>query len=106
MYKSTELEINKLLMEVLQNNASDLHLVAGKPPTLRVDSKLVELKNYDVLSGNVIASMVDVLLDSDEKRKHFRDERELDFSFSFKDNVRFRVNAYFQKGFTAAALRI
>jgi twitching motility protein PilT len=106
MYKSTELEINKLLMEVLQNNASDLHLVTGKPPILRVDSALVELKQYDVLSGTTISSMIDVLLDSDEKRKKFKDERELDFSFSFKDNVRFRVNAYFQKGFPAAALRI
>jgi twitching motility protein PilT len=106
MYKSTELEINKLLMEVLQNNASDLHLVTGKPPILRVDSALVELKQYDVLSGTTISSMIDVLLDSDDKRKKFKDERELDFSFAFKDNVRFRVNAYFQKGFPAAALRI
>ncbi|HYE22045.1 MAG TPA: type IV pilus twitching motility protein PilT [Verrucomicrobiae bacterium] len=106
MYKSTELEINKLLMEVLQSNASDLHLLAGKPPVLRVDSSLIELKNYDVLSGNVIAGMVDVLLDSDEKRKAFRDEKELDFSFAFKDNVRFRVNAYYQKGYVAAALRV
>jgi twitching motility protein PilT len=106
MYKSTELEINKLLMEVLQNNASDLHLVAGKPPVIRVDSSLIELKNYEVLSGNSIAGMVDVLLDSDDKRQKLREEKELDFSFAFKDNVRFRVNAYFQKGFLAAALRL
>ncbi|MGE5297566.1 MAG: hypothetical protein ACM3KM_00175, partial [Acidobacteriaceae bacterium] len=64
MYKSTELEINKLLMEVLQQNASDLHLVAGKPPTIRVDSALIELKQYDVLSGNAIAGLIDVLLDT------------------------------------------
>jgi len=93
-------------MEVLQRNASDLHLVAGKPPTLRVDSSLVELKNYDVLSGNVIAGMIDVLLDNDDKRKQYRDEKEIDFSFNFKDNVRFRVNAYLQKGYSAAALRV
>ena len=106
MYKSTELEINKLLMEVLQQGASDLHLVAGKPPTLRVDSSLIELKQYQVLSGAMIMSMVEVLLDSDEKREHFKTEKELDFSFSFKDNIRFRVNAYYQKGFAAAALRV
>ena len=106
MYKSTELEINKLLMEVLRRNASDLHLIAGKPPTLRVDSLLIELKQYDALSGSAIASVVDVILNSDEKRKYFREEKELDFSFSFKDNVRFRVNAYYQNGLAAAALRI
>jgi twitching motility protein PilT len=106
MYKSVELEMNKLLMEVLENNASDLHLVAGKPPTLRADSRLIELKQYDVLTGSAITSMVDVLLDSDEKRERFRKELELDFSFGFKDNVRFRINSYYQKGFPAAALRV
>ena len=68
MYKSTELEVNKLLMLVLERGASDLHLVAGKPPAIRVDSRLVELKDYEVLSGNAIATMVDVLFDSEEKR--------------------------------------
>lgn len=106
VYKSVELEINKLLMLVLQRNASDLHLTAGKPPILRIDSQLLELKDFEVLSGNSIAAMVDVILETEEKRKAFRDQRELDFSFAFKDNVRFRVNAYFQKGYVAAALRL
>src|SRR3989344_7921433 len=106
VYKSTELEVNKLLMLVLQRGASDLHLVAGKPPTLRVDSLLVELTDYEVLSGNAIATLVDVLLDSDERKKEFKEKKELDFSFSFKDNVRFRINVYYQKGYVAAAMRL
>ena len=93
-------------MEVLQRGASDLHLIVGKPPALRIDNALLELKDYDVLVGNTIAAMVDVLLNGDEKRAQFKTERELDFSFSFKDNIRFRVNAYFQKGYPAAALRL
>lgn len=105
-YKSTELEINKLLTLVLERGASDLHLIAGKPPTIRVDSALVELKDYEVLSGAAIGTMIDVLLNSDERRKEFREVREVDFSFSFKDNIRFRINAYFQKSFPAAALRL
>jgi twitching motility protein PilT len=105
-YKSTELEINKLLMYMLQRNASDLHLIAGKPPTIRVDSELIELKDYEVLSGTSIAAMVDVLMESEAKKKELQDNRELDFSFAFKDNIRFRVNAYYQKGFVSAALRL
>ena len=54
-YKSIELEINKLLMLMLQRNASDLHLTSGKPPTFRIDSQLIEMKDYEVLSGNSIA---------------------------------------------------
>src|SRR3989344_2626473 len=106
VYKSVELEVNKLLMLMLQRGASDLHLTAGKPPIFRIDSELVELKEYEVLSGQAIAAMVDVLLETDEKRKAFEINRELDFSFSFKDNIRFRINAYFQKGFASAALRL
>ena len=106
VYKSTELEINKLLMLMMQRNASDLHLSPGKPPTLRIDNALIELKDYEVLSGNAIATMVDVLLETEEKKKELRSTREVDFSFAFKDNIRFRVNAYFQKGYMAAALRL
>ena len=105
MYKSTELEVNKLLSIVMQRGASDLHLVAGRPPVIRVDTKLEELKEYDTLSGQAIAGMVDVLLGDNEKKERFKKEKELDFSFAYKDNIRFRVNAYYQKGYIAAALR-
>jgi len=106
VYKSTELEINKLLMVVLERGASDLHLTSGKPPTIRVDSQLIELKEYEVLSGNSVAAMVDVLLESEERSKEFREKKEIDFSFGFKDNIRFRINAFFQKRNVAAALRL
>lgn len=106
MYKSNELEVNKLMMEVLQKNASDLHLVPGKPPTLRVDSVLEELTDYGVLSGAQIGTMIDVLLGTDSRRKQFREQLEVDFSYSYKDNVRFRANAYMSKGFPAVALRL
>jgi twitching motility protein PilT len=106
MYKSNELEVNKLLMEVLQKNASDLHLVPGKPPTLRVESVLVELEEYGVLSGAMIGTMIDVVLGNEARRKQFREELEVDFSYSYKDNVRFRGNAYMSKGSPALALRL
>jgi twitching motility protein PilT len=105
-YQSTELEISHLLSLMMERGASDIHLIAGKPPTLRIDSELVELKDYEVLSGNAIASLVEVLLETDERKKVFRAEKELDFSFAFKDNIRLRVNAYHQKSYPAAALRL
>jgi len=106
MYKSNELEVNKLMMEVLQKNASDLHMVAGKPPTLRVDSVLVELEEYGILSGAAIGTMIDVLLGNDDRRKQFREDLEVDFSYSYKDNIRFRGNAFMSKGTPAVALRL
>src|SRR6185503_2220023 len=105
-YKSTELEINKLLGLTLERGASDLHLSTGKPPILRIDGALEELKDFEILSGPAIASMVDVILQTDLRRKDFREKLEIDFSFPFKDNNRFRVNAYYQKGNPSAALRL
>ena len=106
MYKSNELEVNKLLGEVLQKNASDLHLVPGKPPTLRVDSVLVELEEYGIMSGAGIGTMIDVVLGNDVRRKQYREELEVDFSYSYKDNVRFRGNAFMSKGSPALAMRL
>jgi twitching motility protein PilT len=105
-YQSSELEINNLLTLMMERGASDIHLIAGKPPTLRIDSQLVELTDYEILSGNKIVVLSDVLLQSDERRQEFRTNKEIDFSFSFKDNVRFRVNIYYQKGFPAISLRL
>src|SRR3989344_2505905 len=86
-YKSTELEVNKLLTMVLQRNASDLHLIAGKPPTLRIDSELVELKEYEVLSGNAIAAMVAVLLETPERNQQLMTERELNLPPQLKELI-------------------
>jgi len=105
-YQSNELEINNLLTVVMQRGASDLHLVPGKSPVLRIDSHLEELTDYEVLSGNKISELIDALLVTEDRKKAFRADKEVDFSFSFKDNVRFRANAYYQKGYPSAALRL
>ncbi len=105
MYKASELELNKLLSLVLERNASDLHLMVSEPPTIRVDTELIRLDNYQVLSNDNLTDLLSVLL-SGEQKKMFESEMQLDFSYSFKDNVRFRVNVYRQKGVLSLALRL
>ena len=105
MYKASELELNKLLSIVLERDASDLHLVVGEPPVIRVDSQLIRLDNYQVLSNESIADLLNVLL-SPLQKKMFDENMAVDFSYSFKDNIRFRVNAYRQKGVMGIAMRM
>src|ERR1700722_11177325 len=105
MYKASELELNKLLSVVLERAASDLHLVVGEPPVIRVDSALLRLDSYQVLSNDTISDLLNVLLLPEQKKK-FESEMQLDFSYSFKDNIRFRVNAYREKGVLAIAMRV
>jgi twitching motility protein PilT len=105
MYKASELELNKLLSIVLERDSSDLHLMVGEPPIIRVDTQLIRLDNYQVLSNDNIGDLLSVLLSPKQKEMFDRD-MQIDFSYSFKDNIRFRVNAYKQKGVLGIALRV
>ncbi|MDB4939852.1 MAG: pilT [Candidatus Doudnabacteria bacterium] len=105
MYKASELELNKLLSIVLEREASDLHLVSGEPPIIRVDGALLKLEELEVLNTEAISNILDVMLTKTEKDAFDKTE-DLDFAYSYKDNTRFRVNAYKQKGQLAAAFRL
>jgi twitching motility protein PilT len=105
MYKASELELNKLLSVVLERDSSDLHLMVGEPPVIRVDTQLIRLDNYQILSNDNIRDLLNVLLTPTQK-KMFEADMQIDFSYAFKDNIRFRVNAYRQKGVLGVALRV
>ncbi|MDR3643011.1 MAG: PilT/PilU family type 4a pilus ATPase [Candidatus Doudnabacteria bacterium] len=105
MYKASELELNKLLSVVLERDASDLHLLVGEPPVIRADTQLIRLDNYQVLSNDNINDLLNVIL-TPEQKTMFEKDMQIDFSYSFKDNIRFRVNAYRQKGVLGVALRV
>lgn len=99
------MKIEELLELTLERQASDLHLVVGVPPTLRIDGNLNPLTNYPSLTEALVTELVHALLNPDEK-EILKVNRELDFSFELAGRARFRVNAYHQKGTLAAALRL
>jgi twitching motility protein PilT len=105
MYKASELELNKLLSIVLERDSSDLHLMVGEPPIIRVDTALLRLDTYQVLSNDEISDLLAVLLTPAQKEQ-FAKNMQIDFSYAFKDNVRFRVNAYRHKGAVGIAMRV
>lgn len=105
MYKASELELNKLLALTLERNASDLHLIVGEPPILRIDSTLTRLEDYQVLSADAISDLVSVMINPKQKET-LQDQWHLDFSYSYKDNARFRVNVYQAQGVWNIAFRL
>lgn len=105
MYKTSELELQKLLSVTLERNASDLHLIVGEPPVIRVDSSLIRLEDYHVLSQDVIDDLTKVMLQQSQQDL-FGKQLDVDFSYAFKDNVRFRVNIYRQQGSVSIAFRL
>lgn len=105
MYKNSELELNRLLEKMLEIDASDLHMVAGKPPIYRVHSRLLDAKDYDILTPEHIESICQALIPK-EKLDGLSKQRQSDFSFAFKDNNRLRVNTYYQKDTLAVSIRL
>lgn len=105
MYKASELELNKMLQMTLERGASDLHLVAGEPPIIRVDSMLIRLEEFPMYSNDSILDLVDILL-NDNQKMVLKNQLDVDLSYAYKDKVRFRVNIYLEKGSLAIAMRL
>jgi twitching motility protein PilT len=100
-----KLRIEPLLDEVIKKKASDLHIQVGLPPMLRVDSVLLPAQGTSPLNEEGVETLVFSLLDDEQKQILLKD-KEYDFSFSFGDLGRFRVNAFHERGNIAAALRL
>ena len=98
------MNIQELLNETNRRGASDLHLVVGMQPTLRIDGFLVPLSDKELLTAEEAESLILAIL-SPEQKELFLANKELDFSHG-TDQARFRVNVYFQKGSMAAAFRL
>ncbi|MDD3156303.1 MAG: type IV pilus twitching motility protein PilT [Candidatus Pacebacteria bacterium] len=95
----------ELMILASQQGASDLHLSVGKRPILRLDGKLIAINKEDIVTPEIIAGFVAMLLDEDQQ-KSLMENKEIDFAFSLEDKVRFRINIFFQKGFLSIALRL
>lgn len=98
-------ELEELILTVIHEGASDLHLVTGRHPTIRVSGELIPLVKKTELTGDDTLGLIKELLEP-EILKKFLEEKEMDFSFSFGKEARFRGNAFFQKGTVAVALRL
>jgi twitching motility protein PilT len=98
------MSIQEFLEIIVKKEASDLHIVTGAPAMLRVDGELSPISTAS-LGPEETETLVFELM-SPEQKETFLVNKEIDFSFAFGDAARFRVNAYFQKGYVSAALRL
>ena len=96
-------DMRKLLTTAMSRGASDLHLATGRPPILRISGQLSPLSNQPLSEADMRMLLYSVM--SSRQRTIYELEREVDFSLALPDGQRFRVNAYFQKGQMATAMR-
>jgi twitching motility protein PilT len=100
-----EQELKDLLSTVVMEGGSDLHLSEGRHPTIRVNSILIPMVKKPILNHEDIDSLLNLMI-NDDSRKRFLDNKELDFSYKFTEEARFRGNAYIQRGAHTIALRL
>ena len=100
----TAQNLDELLEHGLLLGASDLHLTAGAPPTVRVDGVMTPIEGYGNFHGDMIERLVFAVL-NDRKIAAFNNELELDTSYSIPGKSRFRMNVFRQRGAIGAVLR-
>lgn len=103
------MDIHELLDLTIKNNASDLHLLPGVPPALRIDGSLRYLENNKPATPAEMEAMIFSIL-KPEQKELLINNKEIDFSFGFGggaygDLGRFRTNLYYQRGVLSAAFR-
>ena len=103
--ETANIRIENLLEECVRTKASDLHIQVGLPPILRIDGALQPVSGYNALDESAVEKLVFATLEEDQKQILIKD-KEFDYSFSFGDLGRFRVNAFHEKGNLAAAFRL
>lgn len=98
-------KLKKILTLTIQKQASDLHLCVGHTPVLRIKGKLYHVKEWEVLTDNDLLGFCKLLLSKELFDKLIRD-KDVDFSYSFENQYRFRGNIYFQMGRLSCSLRL
>lgn len=98
------MNIQKLLQILIERKGSDLHLVTGSYPCVRINGELVFLTSEEILTPEKCEELVFSVFEPEQKEL-FLNNKEIDFSFEISGAGRFRVNAYHQKGSVSASLR-
>ncbi|PKQ15976.1 MAG: type IV pili twitching motility protein PilT [Actinobacteria bacterium HGW-Actinobacteria-7] len=103
---STEIpHIDDLLRIMLQRGGSDLHITVGSPPGIRQRGEIVLVENMKPLTPRDTMEMILGLL-SEEQRRRFETELELDFAYSIPGVSRFRANVFQQRNSMGAVFRV
>ena len=104
MRSATSFDYKSILQHMIQQNASDLHLKVGRPPSVRIDGHMVLLEMAP-LTQEDLRSLAEQIM-APKNIKEFSEQKESDFALAVPGVGRFRVNAYQQRGTIAYAMRM
>lgn len=99
------MSLDQLLQIAVDKKASDLHLIVGQPPIIRIDGVLHEVEKHKSLDQKAAKEMIFAVI-SPELQNIFIEEKELDFGHEISGGHRFRVNLHWEKGNVGLAARV
>ncbi len=97
--------LKKYVNVLVHEGGSDLHFSAGAHPTIRVAGALMPMLREPILTREDTLGFSKALMTSDQE-KRFLENQEADFAYESEDKLRFRGNAFFERGSVAVALRL
>lgn len=97
--------LDEILKIAVNKGASDVHIVTGKSPILRIDGELFEIDKVPTLDPSDAENIILKILSSGQKEK-FTKNKDLDLSYEIDDGNRFRVNCHIERGHYGLAARI
>lgn len=100
------MNIHDILQMAVEKTASDIHVITGLPPTLRIHGELAPIEGAPAQITPEQAEALILPLMTQEQKDYVMVNKEVDFGYQFKDLGRFRVNIYHQQGNFAASLRL
>jgi twitching motility protein PilT len=100
----TSISLRVLLEEMIQRDASDLHVSVGECAKLRIDGEMASSNNKHVMDQKDTKQLAYTVL-TEEQKKRFELEAELDFSFGVQNLARFRGNCFRQRGCVSMVVR-
>jgi len=98
-------ELEAIITQIIEEEASDLHLSVGSHPLIRVSGALIPLLKKPILNEHDLDAFARILMRKDQYERYLT-FTEVDFSYENAEGVRFRGNAFYQRGTMGVALRL
>ena len=98
----SEINIKQLLTKVIEMGGSDLHIVVGAPPVIRLDGLCEPMEGYHNLTAQETQEVIYTVM-NEEQIAEFEEFKECDLSFGIDGVSRFRLNVYRDRGSVVAA---
>jgi len=98
------MDISELLQLTIDKQASDLHIISGYYPTIRISGELHQLTTFPLLTPELCQSLILPIL-TNEQKENFLTNRENDVGYEFK-GYRYRINVYYAQGAISASFRL